>query len=121
MMTQKIRDFQKSNPKATAKQVADAVGVPAKYVHQIRWLDKKKGRTSVKQTQPAPTTQAVSEKTLDHLRETIMSLRMDISDLQRKNRYLSNVVQYYEQRVWDSIRIQVEDEMRDGKKNGAPI
>ena len=47
-MTQstKIRRYMTSHPKATPKQIAEALGVKVQYVHVLRWADKKKARAN---------------------------------------------------------------------------
>jgi len=47
-MTQstKIRRYMTSHPKATPKQIAEALGVKVQYVHVLRWADKKKAQAN---------------------------------------------------------------------------
>lgn len=43
----KIREFFAANPDATVIAASNKLGIPAKYIHQIRYMDKRNGRTVV--------------------------------------------------------------------------
>jgi hypothetical protein len=43
-MSEKIREYKEANPKATTKQIAEAVGAPMNYVQSRLYVDRKKSK-----------------------------------------------------------------------------
>lgn len=106
MTAEKIREYQKANPSATARQVAEALKISPKYVHQIRWLDRgaknrktaKRPEAKVKQAKQAP----IAEIRVGD-RELLDVYKKANEDLRSKNWHLRVVISYYEQRMMDFI------------------
>jgi hypothetical protein len=99
-ISKRIRDYKEANPDATARQVADAVGTTAVYVHQVlaNPLKKaKKGRPATKPKENNP----INKKEVDALKEEIEMQNLIIDAQKKQVERLQTVIEYLEAKVDD--------------------
>ena len=84
MLSKKIRAHKEANPKATAKEIAQAVGTSPAYVYQI--LAPKKPKKAKKQLKPVVPTegQKIVRSEIDRLHALIANMQMlqELNDLE---------------------------------------
>jgi len=104
-MADRIREYEKSNPGSTAVQVAAALKIQARAVHQVRWLDKKRvsGETPMKRGRPRKN--AVTAKPMAPtqgqiiVRTEVGSLHIKVDRLTQQNAQLRTVISYLEHQL----------------------
>lgn len=105
-MANKVREYTKANPKASAKEIAQALGTKIQYVHTVWYLDRKAKKPAVKRKAGRPrkfVTPVVEMKpiqskavTPDEIQESVSNfwqsrcetLETEVADLKAVVRYL---------------------------------
>lgn len=97
----KIREYQKANPTATPKQVAEALKLKTVTVHQLRWFDKnraskKKKLVNRRRQAVAPVAPSIGQIVV---RNQMISQDERIDRLLNQNAQLRAVVSYLERQL----------------------
>lgn len=113
-MADKVREFTKANPKASAKEIAQALGTKIQYVHTVWYLDRKAKKPAVKRKVGRPRKfvtpvvemmplqrKAAQPVTLDMIHEATIGLQQARSEtLEREVENLRAVIRYLEGKVY---------------------
>lgn len=104
-MADRIREYDKANPGSTAVQVAAALKIKARAVHQVRWLDKKRAVKGAPLKRGRPPKNAVTVKPATPtqgqiiVRTEVGNLHVKVDRLTQQNMQLRTVISYLEHQL----------------------
>lgn len=100
-MADKVREHTKANPKASAKEIAEALGTKIQYVHTVWYLDRKAKKPAVKRKVGRPAKVQPKAVTLDMIHEATIGLQQARSEtLEKEVENLRAVIRYLEGKVY---------------------
>ena len=99
-ISKRIRDYKEANPDATARQIADAVGTAAVYVHQVLAYSPKKAKRGRPVTKPKENN-PINKKEVDTLKHEIEMQNLIIDAQKKQVERLQTIIEYLEAKVDD--------------------